>query len=114
LLRNSAAGHYSLGLHGHRGLSVRRYHAETKDDSLLIDQPIPGTAAQSEDLELEFRAVGAKVSVKVNGEEVQFAEDTRVKEGQMVLAVSKKAMEEYGEPTIKKLEYAVLDPEPAK
>ena len=58
---------------------------------------------------MEFRAIGPRISVKVNGEELQFAEDTAVKEGQIGLGASKQAVEEYGEPKIKKLEYAVLD-----
>jgi hypothetical protein len=108
-LRQGEEGHYSLYIRPSRGIFVHRYKAADKSDVVLIEKPIPANLPQDQDVVIEFRAVGPRVSVKVNGEELQFAEDTTIKEGQAGLGASKQAIEEYGEVKVKKLEYAVLD-----
>jgi hypothetical protein len=108
-IRASSAGQYALNLRANQEVSVRRYVTATKDDNVLIAHPLPANTGDGSDLVIELRAVGPRLTVKINGEEAQTAEDTALKEGQIGLGASKQAIEEYGEPKVKKLEYAVLD-----
>jgi hypothetical protein len=108
-VRSSPEGQYSLYIRSTHGITVRRYDTASKGDTLLIEQPIPANLPADQDVLVEFRVVGPRLSVKVNGEELQFAEETTIKEGQLGIGASKQAIEEYGEPKVKKLEFAVLD-----
>ncbi len=107
-VRHSAKGQYHLHLN-ERGLAVRRFDSESKGDMVLIDQSLPGTAQRGQDVEIELRAVGPRITVKINGEVLQETEDTKVKEGQIGIGAHASGIERYGEPKIKKLDYMVLD-----
>jgi serine/threonine protein kinase len=102
LFARMGSGDYSASLSGDKVTIRGGLHGASYAD--LRSFPLPAAASKTEDIEMELRVVGPKISVKVNGTELGSVEDRAVTSGGLGAGFNKPE-----KVVVKALEYLVLD-----